>query len=131
MTGLKPTYALYHHLSTCYSLPLVTGAALGNKMQIGSIRNPGSIGSDTISLQLNFNLEGQKRECLAPFCDIGLQNEANKEERAEKETDQVLMSLKASDQALLDSSGLLSYLSPYILFPLASLSKVFCLFVLF
>ena len=33
---------------------------MGNKMQIGSIRNPGSIGSDTISLLLNFNLEGQK-----------------------------------------------------------------------
>lgn len=69
-------------------------------------------------------------ECLAPFCDLGLQNEANKEGRAEKETDQVLMSFKASDQALLDSSGLLSYLSPYILFPLASLSKVFFFFFL-
>ena len=66
-------------------------------------------------------------ECLAPFCDTGLQNEANKEGTAEKERDQVLMSFKASDQTLLDSSGLLSYLSPYILFPLASLSKV-CFF---
>ena len=37
------------------------------------------------------------------------------------------MSFKASDQTLLDSSGFLSYLSPYILFPLASLSKV-CFF---
>lgn len=64
-------------------------------------------------------------ECLAPFGDTGLQNEANKEGRTEKERDQVLMSFKALDRALLYSSGSLSYLSPYILFPLASLSKVF------